>query len=160
MIGALYTALTLALSVLSFGPIQVRIAEALTILPLLGFWPIWSLTLGCALSNLFGAILGLNLLGYWDVLWGTLATLVAALLTYRFRNIQVKKLPLLSLVMPILINGVVVGLELTLVIGPNSLVTFLFYMGSVIIGEGISVILFGLPLFQFLKKINLFKTEV
>jgi len=159
MIAALYATLTLVLTATSFGPIQVRIAEALTILPLLGFWPVWSLTLGCALSNLIGAALGFNLLGYWDVLWGSLATLIAALLTYQFRNIRVKKIPIVSLLMPIIVNGLVVGYELTLVIGPNNLTTFLFYAISVMIGESISVLLFGYPLYQFLKKTNLFKTE-
>lgn len=159
MIAALYATLTLVLTATSFGPVQVRIAEALTVLPLLGLWPVWSLTLGCGLSNLIGAALGFNLLGYWDVIWGSLATLIAALLTYQFRNLRFRKIPLVSLLMPILVNGLVVGLELTLVLGPNNLFTFLFYGLSVMIGESISVLLFGYPLYQFLRKTKLFKTE-
>jgi uncharacterized membrane protein len=159
MIAALYATLTLVLTATSFGPVQVRIAEAFTVLPLLGLWPVWSLTLGCGLSNLIGAALGFNLLGYWDVIWGSLATLIAALLTYQFRNLRFRKIPLVSLLMPILVNGLVVGLELTLVLGPNNLFTFLFYGLSVMIGESISVLLFGYPLYQFLRKTKLFKTE-
>lgn len=159
MIAALYATLTLVLTATSFGPVQVRIAEALTILPLLGFWPVWALTLGCALSNLIGAALGFNLLGYWDVLWGSLATLVAAYLTYRFRKLRFKNIPIVSLLMPILVNGLVVGYELTLVIGPNNLSMFIFYALSVMIGESISVLLFGYPLYQYLKNTKLFKTE-
>jgi uncharacterized membrane protein len=159
MIAALYATLTLVLTATSFGPVQVRIAEALTILPLLGFWPVWSLTLGCALSNLIGAALGFNLLGYWDVLWGSLATLIAAVLTYQFRNLRFRKIPVLSLLMPILVNGLVIGYELTFVIGPHNLFTFMFYMISVMIGESISVLLFGYPLYQVLRKTKLFKTE-
>jgi uncharacterized membrane protein len=159
MIAALYATLTLVLTATSFGPVQVRIAEALTVLPLLGLWPVWSLTLGCGLSNHIGAALGFNLLGYWDVIWGSLATLIAALLTYQSRNLRFRKIPLVSLLMPILVNGLVVGLELTLVLGPNNLFTFLFYGLSVMIGESISVLLFGYPLYQFLRKTKLFKTE-
>jgi len=61
--------------------------------------------------------------------------------------------------MPILVNGLVIGYELTFVIGPHNLFTFMFYMISVMIGESISVLLFGYPLYQVLKKTKLFKTE-
>jgi len=159
MISALYAALSLALGYYAFGPIQVRISEALTLLPLLAPWPIWSLTLGCALTNLIGAAMGTNLLGYWDVLWGTLATLIAALLTYGFRKVTYKKIPVLSIGMPILINGLIIGYELTLALGPNTLGMFVFYALSVAVGEAISVIVIGMPLIHYLKKSNLFKTE-
>lgn len=159
MFAALYAALTLALAPYSFGPIQVRIAEALTVLPLLGFWPIWSLTIGCALSNLIGAAMGVNLLGYWDVIWGTLATLLAAYFTYSCKNITFKKIPVVSLLMPILFNGLVVGYELTMVVGPYNFGMFLFYALSVALGESISVFVFGYPLYRYLKKTKLFKKE-
>jgi uncharacterized membrane protein len=159
MIAALYAALSLALAPYAFGPIQVRVAEALTLLPLLAPWPIWSLTLGCALTNLVGAATGVNLLGYWDVLWGTLATLIAALLTYQFRNIKIKNIPVLSIAMPILINGLIIGYELMLVLGPQNLTTFLFYALTVALGEALSVLVLGLPLLTMLKKTKLFKTE-
>jgi len=159
MIAALYAALSLALAPYAFGPIQVRVAEALTLLPLLAPWPIWSLTLGCALTNLVGAATGVNLLGYWDVLWGTLATLIAAVLTYQFRNIKIKNLPVLSIAMPILINGLIIGYELMLVLGPQTLISFLFYALTVALGEALSVLVLGLPLLNMLKKTTLFKTE-
>lgn len=159
MIAALYAALSLAMAQFSFGPIQVRIAEALTLLPILSPWPIWSLTIGCALTNLVGAATGANLLGYWDVLWGTLATLIAALLTHQFRNITVKKIPVVSILMPILINGLIIGYELTLAFGPNTLGMFVFYGLSVAAGEAVSVIFIGYPLLQYLKRTKLFKTE-
>jgi len=159
MIAALYAALSLALAQFSFGPIQVRISEALTLLPLLASWPIWSLTIGCAITNLIGAANGMNILGYWDVLWGTLATLLAGIATYGFRNITIRKIPVLSILMPILINGLVVGYELALVFGPNTIETFLFYAASVAFGEAISVIVIGYPLITYLKRTKLFKTE-
>lgn len=157
--SALYAALSLVLGYYAFGPVQVRVSEALTLLPLLAPWPIWSLTLGCALTNLIGAAMGANLLGYWDVLWGTLATLIAALLTYRFRKVTFKSIPIFSIAMPILINGIIIGWELTLALGPNTLGMFVFYALSVAFGEAVSVLIIGLPLIAVLKKSNLFKTE-
>lgn len=159
MVAALYAVLTLALAQFSFGPVQVRVAEALTLLPLLAAWPIWSLTLGCALTNLIGAMSGANLLGYWDVLWGTLATVLAALATYGFRNVKIRNIPVLSILSPILINGLVIGWELALVLGPQTLGSFIFYAMSVAAGEAISVIAIGIPLINILKKNKTFKTE-
>lgn len=159
MIAALYAALSLAMAQFSFGPIQVRVAEALTLLPILSPWPIWSLTLGCALTNLVGAATGVNLLGYWDVLWGTLATLLAALLTFSFRKVTIRNVPVVSILMPVLINGLIIGYELTLAIGPVTLGMFAFYALSVAAGEALSVIFIGYPLLQYLKKTKLFKTE-
>ena len=81
VIAALYAAVSLALAPLSFGPIQIRIAEAMTLLPILFPEAIAGVTLGCFLTNLIGAILGVNLLGFFDVFAGTLATFLAAMLT-------------------------------------------------------------------------------
>lgn len=159
MVAALYATLSLAVAPYAFGSVQIRISEALTVLPLLGIWPIWALTLGCALTNLIGAASGFNILGYWDVLWGTLASLIAAFLTYKTRKIYFKKIPIVALIMPVLINSLIIGAELMLVIGPNNLWGFLFYALSVAIGEGISVFVLGYPLFQILNKTKLFKTE-
>ena len=75
VIAALYTVLTLALPVLSFGPIQFRLAEGMTVLAWLCPEAIPGLTLGCFLSNLIGSPYAL------DWIMGTLATLIAALWT-------------------------------------------------------------------------------
>jgi uncharacterized membrane protein len=76
MIAALYVALTYAFMPLAFGPIQVRPAEALCILPL--FFPeaVPALYVGCMLSNLASPFF------VYDVLIGSLVTLVAALASY------------------------------------------------------------------------------
>ena len=72
-IAAIYAALTLSLPVLSYGPVQLRLAEALTVLAFLCPEAIVGLTLGCFLSNLLGSPYVL------DWVFGTLATLIAAL---------------------------------------------------------------------------------
>ena len=77
MIAAVYTVVSLALAPISYGNIQVRIAEALTILPLLYKPSIYGVTLGCFLTNLLGAFMGVNPTGFIDAIIGTLATFLA-----------------------------------------------------------------------------------
>ena len=88
LIGAAYLALCAAFPALSFGQIQVRFAEVFTLLPLFTPAGIWGVTIGCALSNIYGLALGTNIIGIWDIFLGTGATFVAAVLTYKFRDIQ------------------------------------------------------------------------
>ena len=154
LIAAVYTAVSLVLAPFSFGNIQVRVAEGLTILPVLFFDSIIGVTVGCFLTNLFGAMLGVNVLGFLDVIFGTAATLIAALLTYYFRNKQVKGIPYLSVLPPILVNGIVIGLELTYAYAPAFTWTyFLIFAAEVAIGQTIAVTVIGIPLLNYFKKI-------
>lgn len=156
MIAALYFALSLPFLTLSFGAVQLRIAEALTLLPIFSVNPIAGLTLGCVLVNTLGAMTSANILGPVDILVGSAATFLAALFTYLFRNVRFKGLPLLSALMPVLINGLVVGLELTLVIsGGFDLRLFLINAGQVAIGEVIACFGLGIPLVCALEKTGL-----
>lgn len=79
-IAALYVALTLIFAPISFGPIQLRIAEALCILPMFTPAAIPGLFIGCLLANLIGG--GVIL----DVIFGSLATLIGAVLGYLLRK--------------------------------------------------------------------------
>ena len=79
-IAALYVALTLAFAPISFGPVQVRIAEVLCILPMFTPAAIPGLFIGCLLANLMGG--GVIL----DVIFGSLATLIGAALGYLLRR--------------------------------------------------------------------------
>jgi uncharacterized membrane protein len=151
MIAAVYTAVSMLLAPISFGLFQVRVAEALTVLPVLAFLPVWGLTLGCALTNFLGALSGFNILGFWDVLFGTLATLIAALLSYRYRNVRYKNVPWLSALFPILINGVVIGAELAIILKlPFN--GFLVNALYVALGEALSVFVIGLPILKRMEK--------
>ncbi len=157
MIAAVYTALSLALAPLSYGNIQVRIAEALTLLPLLYKPSIWGLTLGCFLTNLIGAMLGVNPTGYMDAIIGTCATLMAALMTYRLKDIRVKGVPVPSILMPVLFNGVIVGAELAvLYFEGNKVLGTLIMGGEVAVGELIAVVL-GWFLIKVMDQRGLFK---
>ena len=140
MVAAVYTVLTLVLSEFSFGPIQVRIAEGLTLLPI--FWKpgIWAVTLGCFLSNLIGV--AMNVTGPIDIVIGTLATFLAAVATYRLRYIRVAGIPVLSILMPVLFNGVFVGLELAWILNPDNIAGMAPVYGlEVAVGELIAVII-------------------
>lgn len=79
MIAAIYVVLVLVLRPISFGAMQVRIAEALTILPYFTPAAIPGLSVGCLLANILG---GADIL---DIVFGTLATLLGAVFSYRLR---------------------------------------------------------------------------
>ena len=78
-VAAIYTALTFWLAPISYGPIQVRLSEAMCILPFFAPYTIWGLFVGCLLANICNPG-GVMLL---DVIFGSLATLLAAWLTSR-----------------------------------------------------------------------------
>ncbi len=109
VIAALYCALTLALPFMTFGPVQCRFSEALTILPVFTPAAIPGLAVGCVLSNAVGLAAGANVAGAWDILLGTLATLLAAVCSRALR-----KYPLLATLPPVIFNAVIIGTELTL----------------------------------------------
>ena len=159
LIAALYTSVSLALAPLSFGNIQIRIAEALTLLPVLFSSSIPALALGCALTNLVGVLMGANILGIYDVFLGTAATLFAAICSWKLRNFRMFNLPVLSALMPVLFNGVIIGAELSFILFP----TEQFVLGWIIcgievaIGEALACLCFGLPLIQSLQKIDFVK---
>ena len=144
-IAGLYAALTLALLPISFGAggaFQFRAAEALTLLPVLSPAAVPGLFVGCLLANcLCGAPLP-------DIVFGSLATLLAALLT---RKAQ-KNLYLAAL-MPVLCNTAVVGAMLSAVYGlplPYACLT-------VMPGEAAACFLLGIPLCRGLNRLNLFR---
>ena len=72
MIAAVYVVLTVVLSPISYGAIQVRIAEALTIMPLFTSAAVPGLFVGCMIANIMGGAV------IWDIIFGSLATLIGA----------------------------------------------------------------------------------
>lgn len=96
MIAAIYIILTLVMGEASFGPVQFRISEAMTILPFFEPAAIPGLFIGCFLSNIFGGF------GIIDIVFGSLTTLLAAYLTSKMPNKYLATLP------PILLNAFIV----------------------------------------------------
>ena len=139
MIAALYAALTLLLAPISYGAIQCRIYEAMTLLPILLPQAIPGLVIGCLVANLLSPV------AIWDVIFGTLATLIAALGTYKLR-----KKPLLAALCPVVANGVIVGVMLAVFYALPLWMTML----EVAVGEAVAVAL-GFILLAALRKVDL-----
>ncbi len=158
MIAAIYTVLTLVLAPISYGSLQVRISEALTMLPLVYQPSIIGVTVGCFLSNLIGAMTGMNPTGYIDAIIGTIATLGAAWCTWKLRDVKFGKYPVLAMLMPVVWNFVFVGAELGFLFMPENVVIGTLINGAwVALGEVIAVVL-GYVLVDILdKRTNIFK---
>ena len=105
MVAAIYVVLCMALQPLSYGAVQVRVAEALCLLPVFGTEYILGVVLGCFLSNLLGSTIV-------DVIFGTLATLLACLVTYKLRNVRFRGLAIAASLPPVLFNAVIIGIEI------------------------------------------------
>ena len=104
--GAAYAALTMLLAPISYGAIQCRVSEVLCILPFFIPCTAWGLFVGCAIANLLSAA------GIFDVIFGSLATLLAALCTAwlgRGRGAQSWVRCILAALMPVVFNFVLVG---------------------------------------------------
>ena len=94
-----------------------------------------------------------SILGFLVVFFGTAATLIAAVLSYKFRNIRVWRLPVLSAVPPVIVNAVIIGLELTYMI-EGAFLGRTFILNAVYVGAGqlIACFALGLPLVYLLEK--------
>lgn len=135
IIAAMYAALTILIPGGS-GQIQVRVSEALTVLAFLSPSAIPGLFVGCLTANIFvGA-------GLYDVIFGSLATLAAAFLTYKMPSKYLAPLP------PVIINAVVVAYILNISLNAPLLPT----MGFVALGETIACFGLGLPLLLLIEK--------
>ncbi len=146
MTAALYVLFTYLAQMLGIasGAIQVRISEALTILPALlpgggGIAAIFGLFTGCMLSNLLTGC------AFWDIIFGSLATLLGAIGTYFLR-----KHPALIWIPPVIANIVIVPQVLIYVYGDESALGFLMF--TVGIGEVLSCGMLGMLLYTALKR--------
>ena len=100
IIAGIYAALTLFLPIPQYGGVQLRVAEAMTVLPFLFPEAIPGLAVGCFLANLLGSPFVL------DWIFGTLATLLAAIWTSKVKSRWLAPLP------PVVCNAVIVGAEI------------------------------------------------
>lgn len=154
VIAALYAAATYlsAAFSLAYGPVQFRLSEALTVLSTLTpAAP--GLTIGCIIGNISSPM------GIWDVLFGSAATLLGAVTGRMLRNVQIKKLPVLSSLMPVIFNAVIVGLEIVMLtpVEGGKLTAFAISALEVGAGELAVCLVLGLPLYSALRHTKLFK---
>ena len=151
VIAALYAVLTLAFAPISFGNlgIEFRISEALCVLSVFNPYATLGLFCGCLISNLIG--MSFSTLGIIDVIFGSLATLIAGIFSYYFRKITIKDFPLISFLMPVLSNALIVGLELHLVLS-DVFPSFIYAFLIIGIGEAVVIYTLGTSLFYTVKK--------
>ena len=140
LIAALYTVLTLLLQPLSYGEVQIRFSEALTLLPILLPEAVPALAVGCLLANILGGCT------IFDIVFGTLATLLAALCTRRLRNRF-----WLAALMPVLFNGVIVGAVVHYCYAP--VFPLPLSMLSVAAGEAVACLVVGPLLIRVMQRI-------
>ncbi len=171
VIGAAYAVLTMALAPISYGAVQLRVSEALCILPYFIPCTAWGLFIGCLLANLLTGNL-------FDILFGSLATLAAGLCTARFGREIRRRLadpaadpqafrvplsrPLLACLMPVLFNAVIVGAVITCAYeGMNLFRNFgAFALNAAWVGLGELVVMYviGFPLMQALPGMKAFRS--
>ena len=136
VIASLYVALTFVqetvLPTSATMAVQFRISEALTVLSLFTPAAIPGLTVGCFIANftVLGAL-------PTDIILGSLASFLACFFMYRLKNVKVKGFPFLSLLMPALFNGLIIGAEIEIffIEGPFNFLSFLIQAGLVALGE-------------------------
>jgi uncharacterized membrane protein len=139
VIATIYVLITYLFKPISYGPIQVRVSEALTLLPLLEYSAIPGLFIGCLLANILGG------LGLWDIFLGSIITLIAAYLTSKMSG------PILGSIPPIILNALGVSYYLSIIYNVPYWITAL-HIGF---GQLISVAGLGLPLFYLIQKTSL-----
>ncbi|OFI07000.1 queuosine precursor transporter QueT [Clostridium acetireducens DSM 10703] len=134
--AAVYVVATVAIAPLSYGAIQLRFSEIMTLLAYIDPVYIPGLVLGCALSNLYSP------LGIIDVFIGTIATFISVYMISKTKNL------LLASIWPTAINSVFIGAELYFVLNQPFLIST-FYIA---IGQFLVVTLIGYPVFKLILK--------
>lgn len=154
VVAAIYAALTMLLAPISYGAVQFRIAEVLCILPFFFPTAVWGLFVGCILANLISAF------GVIDVVFGSLATLLAGLCTM-FCGRYGRGLPakILACFAPVAANGLVVGAVIAYASAPGDLFWGAYAVNGLWVALGEFGVLFvlGLPLLLYLPRTALFR---
>lgn len=159
VIAALYAVLTTAQALLLPGTtsmaVQFRVSEVMTVLAFFTPAAIPGLTVGCILANILGG------LGPIDMIFGSLATLLAVISMRLLRNVCVKDVPFIGLLMPAVFNGLIVGFEIEFFfvgqMATFNFFDFLFQGGCVALGELVVLYVLGIPLTFALRKYKLVK---
>ena len=142
MIACIYAILTIFLAPLSYGAIQMRISEILIFLAFYNKKYISGLVIGCFIANLASPM------GMWDMIFGTLATLLATLSISKQKNLFV------AAFLGALFNGIIIGLELHLAFQLPLVINMIY----VFIGEFI-VLLVGIVVCKWMEKNQTFMNK-
>lgn len=142
LIAALYAVLTISMAPMGYGQFQLRVAEAMTILPFFSYFPIPGLFIGCIIANLASGF------GIVDIVFGSLATLLAGIATYYIGKSNLPYKKILAPLPPVIINALVVGAILKY----TANLPFIPSVISVGIGEALSCYLLGLMLLSLIER--------
>ena len=146
-LAAVYAVLTITTGFMSYGNIQLRIAEALCVLPAIFPFTTWGLFVGCILANLVSPT------GMLDVVFGSLSTLAACCCIAVLGNKRSMGRSIVICLMPVLWNGVALGAMFALT-GEYSWIVFpamfAVFGGEVALGEAVVMFVLGLPLLRWL----------
>lgn len=151
IVAALYAVLTMVLYAPSYGPIQLRFSEALTVLPYLFPSAAPGLFVGCLIANLASPY------GLVDLVFGSAATLLAALWTRRIKNRWLAPLP------PVICNAVIIGATLSYAevgFGGSFWAVYAYNAITVGIGELLACYVLGSILLTVLPRISLFYSMI
>ena len=140
IVAGLYVALTWLLAPISFGAVQFRLSEVLVLLVVLNPKYALALILGCFIANTTSP------LGWYDLVFGTLATSIAVILMTRVKNVWIAAL------FPVLSNGIIIALELGIAFDMLTLDAYLFNALTVGLGELGVLYLVGIPVIYVIKK--------
>ncbi len=155
MIAAIYAAATYlsAALAIAYGPIQFRLSEALTVLSVFTPAAIPGLAVGCVIGNLVSPF------GIWDIIFGSLATLLSAVSARALRKITFRGLPLLSVIMPVIFNAVAVGAEIVFLMPSQDASLSAFAVAALEVGAGEAAVCLagGIPLFLAIRKTIIFR---
>ena len=156
VIAALYAVLTVGQNLILPGTasmaVQFRVAEVLTVLAVYTPAAIPGLTVGCIIANISSVTAGL---GLYDMVFGSVASLLAAVCMYLLRNVRIRTVPFPALLMPALFNGVIVGFEIDFFFIGNlsfHFVDFLIQGGCVALGELGVLLVLGIPFCLILNR--------
>lgn len=134
--AAIYAVLTVAMAPISYGAVQLRLSEVMTLLAFVDPVFIPGLVLGNFIANLFSPF------GLPDVVFGTLATFIAVFMMSKMKSM------LIASFWPTIANGLIIGLELAIFTGAPFVSTALY----VALGEFLVVTVLGYPVFKVVMK--------
>lgn len=159
MLAGIYAAITFITFYMSFGQVQYRVSEMLTVLPAFSNIAIPGLSIGCVLANLIGFIIGANPVGIVDAVFGTIATFIASVMTYYIGKSKKKLVRYLFCPMPpVIINTIIVGFEITyFFMGSLDINIFLINAVSVFVGQAVVCYALGIPLMIFMERNDFYK---
>ena len=139
VVAAIYFLLTVAVQLISFGPIQIRLAESLVLLCFFRRDFTFGLTIGCLLANLFSPFMP------WDLLIGTLATFLSCILVSYCKHLA------LATFIPVVLNGFAIGSEISFIFNYNEM-GYWATTGFIFLGEFLSVSVIGYLLYLLVKR--------